>query len=491
MNQSQKTLLQMLVLVAIAAGVGGYAYLGVFKRDKETARKQDHDLRLFAPQKLDEKQADGGSPPAEFTKLTVTAFGETTQLERRGNDWWLTSPVQAHADRLVVDGITSQLQTAKFKDTLDEDPNAEALKRYGLDAPRFTVEATAQTNGEVRSVKLVGGVENTFDGSIYLRRNDEKPVFTAEGGVRFMLAKKTFDLRDKTPLAIDEKKVRRLVVRSILNEYELERVGDKQWNLVKPEPGPADAASVTAMISTVSTERAQSFLDDTPANRKAFERPMIEVTVTTTDDQQIHLRINRDHVDGGDFYSALSEIDGVTTIATLGKGAIEYDRNPNDLKDKTVVRFRRELVTKIVTHDPVAGDIVIEKDSVDASADAWRVVAPRAGKAKVFKVTGALWTLGSFKALASGEEKPKDWARYGLDGKGRAVTLYGEDGKELARLQIGKEIIGKPGTFYVRGTREQVLESDGSRFGELPFSLADVLDEPLADGGADASVTSP
>jgi hypothetical protein len=493
MSQSQKTLIQMLVLLAVTAGLGLYGYFGIYKKDQATERKADHDLRLFAPQKLDEKQADGGSPPAEFTKITVTTDGETTVLERRGKDWWIISPVKAHADRLVIDGITSQLQTAKFKDTLDENPNAAALKTFGLDVPRFVVEASAETNGELRSVKLMGGVENTFDGSVYLRRNDEKAVFTGEGGVRFMLAKKLFDLRDKTPFALDEKQLKRLSVKSPINAYELERVGDKQWNLTKPIAEPADPTSVVAMIAGTGSERAQDFPKDTEASRKAlgFDAPLNDITATFADDSVVRLRLSRVATDAGELYYGLREDAEGETLAQLGSGASEYDRNPADLRDKTVVRFRRELVTKIVSHDPQTGDIVIEKDSVDASADAWRVTAPRAGKARIFKVTGALWTLGSFKSLAAGEEKPKDWSRYGLDGKGRFVAVYGQDGKELARLLVGKPVPGTPSAFYVKGTRDQVLQSDGSRFGELPFSLADVLDEPMADGGTDASVTSP
>ena len=107
----------------------------------------------------------------------------------------------------------------------------------------------------------------------------------------------------------------------------------------------------------------------------------------------------------------------------------------------------------------------------------------KAGKAKIFKVTSALWTLGSAKALAVGEEKPKDWGKYGLDDKARYIALFGEDGKELGRFVIGKPVPETPSGFYVRGSRDQVLQSDGSRFGEFPFRVEDVIDEPSVDGG--------
>jgi hypothetical protein len=88
-----------------------------------------------------------------------------------------------------------------------------------------------------------------------------------------------------------------------------------------------------------------------------------------------------------------------------------------------------------------------------------RVVAPREGKAQVFKVTSVLWTLGAYKALSNVEENPKDWKKYGLGEKARAIILSGPDG-ELARLTIGDPVPGKPDTFYVRGTKPVVVEVD-------------------------------
>ena len=169
----------------------------------------------------------------------------------------------------------------------------------------------------------------------------------------------------------------------------------------------------------------------------------------------------------------------------MSSSALTLDRNVEELRDQAVLQFKRELVTRMVFHDTDGTEVVVEKDAVDASADSWRITKPRVVKAKVFKITGALWTLGSFKALAKGEEKPKDWAKYGIGDKSRWAAVYGEDGKELARLTVGNLVEGTPSAYWVRGSRDQVMQSDGSRFGELPFQLAVVADEP------DAGVTSP
>ena len=317
-----------------------------------------------------------------------------------------------------------------------------------------------------------------------MRRNDEKPVFTAEGGVRFTMAKNTFDLRDKQPFAVDEAKIQKIAVKSASNDYVLEHT-DKLWNVTKPSLEPADTSSVSAMISSLAQERAQTFPEDTEANRKAlgFDAPLVDTTLTLDQGKTVRLRVSRLSADGGDLFYVLRDDEHGSTLAQVGPGATQYDRNPSDLRDKGLLRFKREAVTKMVFHGGAGPEVVVTKDSADASADAWRVVAPRVGKAKVFKVTSVLWTLGSSKRLSVADDKPKDWAKYGLDEKAKFVALYGEDGKELARLTIGKPMPETPSGFYVRGSRDQVLTSDGSRFGEFPFKVEDVIDEPQVDGG--------
>lgn len=486
MNQSQKILVQLGVALVAAGALGGYAYFGIFKKDTQAAKKDDHDLRLFAPQHLDERQDDGGAPPAEFTKIVVTVGDEQTVLEREiGSPWRIVSPVKARADKLVVDGLVSHLQTSKFKATLEEHPDAPTLAKYGLEPPQFVVEATAVTNGETRKVKLTGGIENTFDGTIYVRRDDESPVFTAPGGARFMLAKRTSELRDRLPFAIDESKTKRLTVKSTSNDFELARGEDQQWALVRPEAEPADVTTVGSLFSGAAQERAQRFeAPESPlAKSLGFDHPLVDVHLTMKDGEAIRLRVVRERFDAGDRFWGLREDSQETALAELGPRASSFDRPWTDLRDKALLRFRKDLVTRIVFRDAAGNETVVSRDSADASADSWKLVSPRAAKAKVFRVTGALWLLSGLRSLSDGEVKPKDWKKYGFDGKGRSITLVGETGTTLARFEIGGEVPNKANIFYVRGTRDQVLESDGARYADLPFTWADLVDEPQVDAG--------
>jgi hypothetical protein len=484
-NQQGRTLLLLGAVTVLAGAAGLYAWYGIEKKDEHEARAKDVNERLFAPTKLDEKGTDGGIPKAEFLKITVANGSETTVLTRvPGEEWKIASPLQTAADKIAVDQVVSQLQLAKLKQVVDATPDDAALERYGLKPPRFVVTAEAEVGDahEKRTVKLEGGIENTFDGTVYLRREGSPQIWSAEGGVRWTLQKSLYDLRDKTVFDIDESKCTRFEVKTKVNAYAIERAPDKAWRIVKPFESGADQSSLTGLFGALKQERAISFPPDSAEARKHFEEPELDATFTLEGNAVVRFRAAR--VEGKTW--VLREEGPAAVLAEISeKGAGQLDRNPKDLKDRLILSFHKEQVAKILFHQADGSEQVVEKarGADGGLGDSWSVTAPKAGPAKTFKVAAVLWTLGAMKASVFGDESPKDWSKFGIDNKSRAVTLFGADGAVLAKLQIGKDVPAKVTTTWFRGTRNQVIEGDNSRLTELPTSVDDLLDQPAADAG--------
>ncbi len=57
-------------------------------------------------------------------------------------------------------------------------------------------------------VTLYGGVENPFDGSVYVRRDEDPRVYSVDGAVRYALEKDLYVLRAKEFLGLDEAQVK-------------------------------------------------------------------------------------------------------------------------------------------------------------------------------------------------------------------------------------------------------------------------------------------
>ncbi|MCA3016538.1 MAG: DUF4340 domain-containing protein [Myxococcaceae bacterium] len=485
MNQIQKTLLSLAALVAVAVGVGLYAWRGVHRADEKKAAQRDLDERLFAPDRV-ERSVDGGAR-AEFVRLVVSTRGERTVLERApGGAWRITEPLSARVDALVVDGVVSQLQTARFKATLEGEATDAELEKYGLANPVFSVEAEAIVDGRKATARLEGGVENPFDGSIFMRRDGSRTVQVAEGGVRWSLAKTTFDLRDKALFGFDEAAVSRVTLKSDANDWRLERRDDKLWHFTQPDDALADTVSVTGMLSALRGERATAFAADTSPQALAalgFDKPLARLVVegafgATT------FSLARPPGDAGETLYGLREEGAERLVAQVSATArTAMDKNVAELRDRSVVPFARQHVTKLSLKGR-EGSVVVERAPGTQSLEAWSVVTPRRGPAKAYRVASALWLLSAVKAGETISEHPdaSSLERFGLDdAQARVITLSGEAGV-LAELRIGRAVDNKAGASYAMGTRKVIVEVDASRFNELPWSAADLID--VDDAGA-------
>ncbi len=377
MNQMQKTLASLGALLAVAGGLAFFAYTSIYRRDEDASKKKAIEQRLMATD--DGKRApDGGAAKIDFTKLTVNAKSQTTVLEKKeGERWRIVSPVSAKTDPLVLDALLSQLQASRFKTTLEGEATDAELKTYGLDAPSFSVEAEAVVDGRPLRVKLEGGIENPFDGTVYMRRDGTRTVHMAEGGVRWSFAKTTFDLRDKEIFALEEVKLKRVTLKSKANDWELERGEDKLWHLVRPQPMLADPTQVASLIGSLRGERATDFPGEVTDARLAslgFNDPRLKATFVT-EAETVTFTLAVPSPDAGDVTYVLREDATGRTLAQVSANARNIDRNATELRDRSLLPFAKQLVTKITFAAPDKPLLVVERDPGASSVESCRFMS--------------------------------------------------------------------------------------------------------------------
>lgn len=506
MSQTSKTLITLLVLTAGAAGLGLYAYFGVMKPEEASVERKERSEKLFAAEAPGEKLPSGITAAPVFTQLTVQAKGVTATLERQGDTWRLTSPVTGPADKWVVESITTQLQSAKFKSTVEEAPTDANLEKYGLKTPTFTVTAKAyvpdasgggkEDPSRQRTVTLYGGIENPFDGSVYVRRDGDPRVYAADGAVRYALEKDLYALRDKEVLGMNEGSLKALEVTARTNAYALERDTDKSWRMKKPLAMGAEADRVKRLLHSLKEQRALSFPADSAAERTklGLDKPVVDARFTLDQGEPVRVRLSEVRQEGAaPKVYALREQGANATLAEVPESALGVlDVGPAELRNKEVLTFQRADVKRLVFH-PGAGapPITLAHAKPDSNTlDGWQVESPRTGKAQAFKVGSLLNLLDKLKASTFGEARPKKWDTYGITEASRGVSLQDASGKELARLWIGHEVPDKPGHVYARGSHEEVLELEQARLSELPTRAEDLLEGSHATASADGGTAS-
>ncbi|KFE67106.1 DUF4340 domain-containing protein [Hyalangium minutum] len=499
MKQTQKNLVTLVLATAAAAGLGLYAYFGVKEPERKEAVRKEQAEKLFAPETPGEKPTQGATAPAAvFTQLTVQSKGITATLERQGTTWFLTAPVKGKADKPTVEGILAQLHAGKFKATVEEAPTDEDLKKYGLLPPVFSVAAKAYVPdasgggqddpARQRTVTLLGGIENTFDGSLYVRRDGDPRVYSADGSVRYALEKDLYALRDKEFLGFEEASLKAIEVKTPATSYSLEREADKSWRLTKPLTVRADGERVKKALLALKEQRALSFPMDSAAERSklGLDKPVVEARFTLDPGDPVRLRFSLVPEGSGAKVYALREQGSEATLAEVPEGALTVlNLSLPELRTKTVLSFKREDVKRIVFY-PGAGAppaVLSNKNPAANALQGWELEEPITGKVEGLKVASLLSLLSSVKASSFGEANPK-WEQYGITDNARSFSLQDTSGKELARLWLGGAVPNKEGSVYARGSNPEVAEVEAAWLAHLPERAEDFL-QASATAGTD------
>ncbi|PTL82554.1 DUF4340 domain-containing protein [Vitiosangium sp. GDMCC 1.1324] len=493
MNAKQKNLVSLLAAAAAAGGLGLYAYFGVMKPEEKTAQRKEADETLFAVNPPAERGTDAGTPAAPvFTSVSVEVPQSKTVMELQDGVWRVTSPVSSLADKMQVSTLISEIATAKFKATLDENPTDADLERYGLKPPRAIVTARAyvpdaQGGGKddparQHSVTFHMGVENVFDGTAYLRREGDPRVYLAGGALRFALQKSTHEWRDHQLFPVEEPSLLRIEVKARKNSLTLERTTtDKPWQLTQPEKMRADPERVAQMISDLKLRTALTFPNEAQEAkaRKALEKPQVEATLTPKIGPPVHVRMVELVLDGAKQSFALSEWGSESVLAVVDSGTLNVlDLEAREFKDKKVLALQVNDVRQIIIHPSAGGEALTLAKAPDSGK--WEVVAPMPGLAREFKVASLLGSLEKLKAAAIGESRTKNWARYGISDTSRGVSLMDSTGQVMARLWIGNQVKGNPERVWARGSSEDLFELDKSALDALPWKLEEFLDSSSA-----------
>ena len=125
-----KGLRSFLVLLVVAAALGGFLYYDSKRAPDETSKQE----KVF-----------GGVEADKIERVTVSSTaGEKTTAQKQGAAWQVTAPATAPADEAELSGITSNLASLQVQRVVDD--QATDFKQYGLEPARISVSFTSGVN---------------------------------------------------------------------------------------------------------------------------------------------------------------------------------------------------------------------------------------------------------------------------------------------------------------------------------------------------------
>jgi hypothetical protein len=424
---------------------------------------------LLVPESL---LRDAQKPPSDFRDRTVLAFerkdvkgvevrdpaGRTVAaVAAKGPDeWHLTAPLAAPADREAISGLLEKLRGARVKEFVTDAPRRAA--EYGLDRPtRLTLEAGEAATRTVRTLRFGKALPDRQ--GVYAQREGEPSVFLVEEDLWKAVPGSAAALRDKSVFAYDRGKLERVEVESPKGKVAL-ALQDGKWHITAPVALRADEGAVSEWLYRARDLRAQDFVAE-DAKRLAvhgLDRPQVRLTVWEKEAKEPKTLLLGPARTKDRAYATALGAGAVPVVAVDAKALDELARGVSELRDRSLAEaFDTKDVARITIQRPT---VTLTLDRTGSGEQDWQLSAPRKGKARGGRVSELLWTLRNLKWKTLVSEQGWDPVRYGLEAGATTVTLAGKDDRTIAALVVGKQeadltyvrVPGQPALYAIEST---------------------------------------
>jgi hypothetical protein len=210
-----------------------------------------------------------GDDADKITKIQIknAAKGEIV-LEKQGDSWKLTKPINYAANQQNVKSLIDNLKEIKLKDTIDSGKNQYAT--YELDDDK-SVHVQA-FKGADKAVDLFFGKSGTR--GQMTRLSDKDGIYVANGYSSYLYTRELKDWRDRDVMKFEDGNV---ISASLTNEngaFSFSKSDDKWTGTFKGKPIPNfDPEKVKDLLRAYKSLTAEDFADDKAVTDTGLDKP--------------------------------------------------------------------------------------------------------------------------------------------------------------------------------------------------------------------------
>jgi hypothetical protein len=469
LTRVQKNLLTALVLLGGGGGAALYTLETRVKTPEQRFQEEQDAKRLFHFGRVHVTSGRIAAPTSTFAFTRDELFG-----------WTLTEPVRWPADTEALEAALDRMASVLMDTVLTEDASPEDLRRAGLERPRATMQ-----------VDLQDGVQHTLHVGALNRMVDRYPITDAakrrvglsDTAFYWALDRNLEEFRDPRIFPFPTMKVRRVRIEEGGEvRAELESDG-KRWTVsgVGLEAPIAADDGVVGMLLVALTKhtKAERYVTDafTPADAARFgldAQGTLTVEVETLDGAKRRARLGRYQETGAEAGTAVAQVEGTTTVAALPSGTLDtYERPAAAYRDRTLSRFIPTEVQRVRLEVAQQPAIELTRDG-----EGWRLTAPQAALAKVWKVDAVVRAFAglkveSWKTEASTPAQRVEWL---LEPWSRRAIFYDAAGAVLADVRVGN--LADEGLLFAQAAESpRVGIIPAPKLQAFPSAPADLVDE--------------
>jgi hypothetical protein len=472
-------------LVLLFLNVALFFFIFYFERDWRIVRASlEARRRVLGPEASDIRTLEvAGSSP-----------GSSYSLERRGDSWYLTKPIEWPANPSAVSRIINELQFLEHEasfSTREMEKNGQTLADYGLDQPKLTVSFTSGEAGAPgapagrTTVLRIGDTVKTGD-RLYVLSPDRDRVHVVGRSLAESLLVPLDQLRSEIVFSIPVFEARSLSLQTAAPSgvrVRLHRDGSR-WSFETPVIARAGKNATELAINGLDSLRVKSFVLQNPPAPTPSAAPLLRVAL---EGNNRHETLYLGGPAEGDqaYYAQLEDRNAIFTVA-IPKALMDTLRNaPDELRDRHVLDFDANAVTSIALSAPNQPELNLQRLESTAAGQVagWQIVrrgggapGPQTLPADAAAVQRLLDQLETLTALKFQSDAPtnadlEDWG-FNRPEREIALTLAGATNTQVT-LQIGLPT-GHENVAYAR------IAGSSSVYAVEPDILRETDAKPLA-----------
>jgi hypothetical protein len=323
---------QSLIYLFLLVLIGGYFYTFeiVKKEEKEAAEKESK--KVFA------LQSD------QIVAVEVSARDKTSIHLKRENEWKITGPIQADAEKTSVESFVNAL--ASLSRELDVSQEVRDLKPYGLEQP---VSLKIRFQAGDQWLELLIGDKNPVGRGYYAKRGDQDRVFLLETGNWSLLNKGLDELRRRSLFTFRPEEVLGVSIAwKDGSGIQVDRQeGSEVWQAPEMAHFKVKTSKVRNVLEQVQWLRAQGFVEDDAGSLEShgLKPPLASIKIRLAGDRTAELMLaGRDKEDAKQIKAVSSELPAVVQIDAAVLNDIPKDLAT--LEDRSLLGLKSKDVTE-------------------------------------------------------------------------------------------------------------------------------------------------
>lgn len=425
------------ILFAVVTLLAAYTFYEFRAKSKSGLPVAEGETRLF----------DFGMNEVEAVDVERNAGAFS--IERRGDDWYLTKPVQDLADKAIVDSFLYSLVDQRIKDFVSEDEVSQVKwEDLGLDSG-FT-KLIVHSKG--KSVSADVSSKNAFDGRFYMRVNGEPKLGDRSWAQIFQRNPESFRNKYLWPHGMNSE------TQSISFKYPEGKTWrevtleskEGKWSMTPPVNHEISDVQISNWLDDLKDFKAVEVISDPGPDLSKFGlvTPRYEIHITTQDPQgegeKVSIKISGPIAE--DVY-AMRE--GNPAVYKLTRTAAERVKVDTDYfrEGQSPFQFSLELARQIEV-ETTKGRVKIEKDGEN-----WKLVDGGNLELKTDKLVELFQKVRDLDA--------REFHKTGRGWPQRPqLVIRGKDDKILLQLEWGEKF--KPTKGYLIGQEYKFVRSSQS-----------------------------